>query len=1540
MRLSTFVLLILLSFSLFSQVKNETGKPFIKNYTVDEYKSHAQNWDMIEDDRGIIYFGNSIGCLEYDGTNWRVIPTFNNSIVRSLAKGPDGTIYVGGDGDFGYLDVDSVGRTQYITLWDKVPQELKKEVSGITVSTIEDGILFGSNPALFWWNEDSLKVIKSSTSFNSQFKSGQNVYVNEIDVGIQKFDNGALSLIPGGDQMKDKFVSFMLLKSDWNGKMLAGTRTSGLFIYDGISFEEFDSEYNEVAKVEGVNDGIELSDKSIALATFRNGVVVLNTEGAVIQNINENSGLQNNTVFGINADKEGRLWMALNFGLAHTEIPTPLTIHSKSANMEGMVLTCIRHKGILYAGTFLNTFYLDENNEEPIFRKVEGIQSSCWSYASVGDDLLLASGSGVFKIVDFVAEPIILSTREKYFGTAWLHRSRQDTNRVILGLFDGLATMYRDQKGEWHNEGRIDGISEEIRTIVEKEDGTIWLGTQNSGIIKIKFRKEGNKTIVSNPYIEKYGPSKVLPNSGFSVFNIAEKIYFASTVAVFTYSEDDNSFVKDSVFSSLSFGGSAEEYNIREDKNGNVWLNFGAETVLALKQSDGSYEFQKNPFVSLNGYHVIYPEEDGIVWFCSDGKILRYDPDVKKDYQTDFPVYIRKVTAGENRIVFGGTNVNRANEITTIDYTENSLRFEYSAVSFEKPEANRYRFKLDGFDKHWSDWSSESKRDYTNLSGGEYTFKVQAKNLYNHESEVSSFSFNVTPPWWHSWWAYSLYAILIGGAIYWIIKRRTAQLQEKSANLEQEVALRTKEIQERVEELAVINKVQEGLVKQNSVEQVFQFVGSSMSEIIDAQTIVISTFDHDKSIEHFNYAAENGKKFTIQPRTFNAFTRHIIEINKPLLINENFGDYIQKFIGDADLNWTYPKSAIFMPITRGNEVFANMSLQNMHKENAYSESEVRLIETLVNSIGIALQNAFLFEETKQRASELATVNRISEAITKQLNTEDLVALVGRKMLELFNPDILYIALHDKATNLIHFPYQKGDKIESRSYSNGMTERIIDSGEPMLVNRSLEEIQQSLSIDKRGRAAMSYLGVPITSGNDNIGVISIQSISEENKYNESDLGLLSTIASNVGIAMHNAHLFEEVEASRLEAIEANEAKSSFLSTVSHELRTPLTSILGFAKITKKRLDDKFFPLLPLDDEKSQKLVDQIRSNLSIISSEGERLTTLINNVLDLAKIEAGKIDWKMEPIDLSDVLKRAVAATSALFENKNVELILNIEDGIPQVIGDADKLIQVAINLISNSIKFTEEGAITCSIVENNGSVLFSVEDTGDGINEEDQPKVFDKFTQVGDTLTNKPKGTGLGLPICKEIVDHHGGRIWVKSELGKGSVFSFTLPSSPKIDEKSSDFNMNELEKVHIQYTSEMPKNKNQKILVVDDEEPIRELLKQELIEVGYQFDEAGNGRIAIEKIRQNPPDLIILDVMMPEMNGFDVAAILKNDPKTRNIPIVILSIIQDEERMKTIGVDLYLNKPIQSELLIDEINKLLVKEGNKKIFVVELNEN
>ncbi len=429
------------------------------------------------------------------------------------------------------------------------------------------------------------------------------------------------------------------------------------------------------------------------------------------------------------------------------------------------------------------------------------------------------------------------------------------------------------------------------------------------------------------------------------------------------------------------------------------------------------------------------------------------------------------------------------------------------------------------------------------------------------------------------------------------------------------------------------------------------------------------------------------------------------------------------------------------------------------------------------------------------------------------------------------------------------------------------------------------------------------------------------------------------------------------------VEVDRMKTEFISTVSHELRTPLTSVLGFTKLIRKSLTRSVAPHVPPENVAAQQAVRRIQENLDIIAAEGERLTRLINDVLDIAKLDAGKMEWHDHRLDVGALVQRSVESVMALAEEKGLWLRTQIEPGLPPVVADPDRIQQVLFNLLSNAIKFTDQGGIAISVrlvqpadvgVEltlpegSPGAICVSVSDTGPGIPPEELPNLFQRFKQVRENLlTNKPPGTGLGLAISREIVTHYGGVIWAESEPGKGATFTFLLPvpapqeiiAAQETEKRSPPSTsavltspqtvLSELQRRML--TGAEEGGNEAVVLVVDDEDHVRALLRQVLTEAGYRVLEAASGVEALSMARKHHPSVILLDVMMPDISGFDVTQILKSDPATAEIPILILSIIEDRQHGLELGADAYLTKPVDMNLLLQTVSTLASQSPSRR---------
>jgi signal transduction histidine kinase len=457
-------------------------------------------------------------------------------------------------------------------------------------------------------------------------------------------------------------------------------------------------------------------------------------------------------------------------------------------------------------------------------------------------------------------------------------------------------------------------------------------------------------------------------------------------------------------------------------------------------------------------------------------------------------------------------------------------------------------------------------------------------------------------------------------------------------------------------------------------------------------------------------------------------------------------------------------------------------------EQAVHAQSEQLAQTLT-----ALQTAHAelkeqLAESRQRSAELATVNIISQALNAELETGVLLEIIGDQVRQTLAAEIVYVALYDAETGLIHFPYdyEQGQRLigESIAFGQGLTSRIIESGQPLLINHNFKQRRAELGAERIGAEAKSFLGVPILVGQQAIGVISVQSTKIEGCFDESDVCLLATIAANVGAAIQNARLFEEAQQAKITAEQASEAKSAFLANMSHELRTPLNAIIGFTGIVRRKAEE----ILP------QRQLE----NLDKVLISAEHLLGLINTVLDIAKIEAGRLDVQTAVFDAAGVVEQSAATIQPLLKS-GVRLVTEIQPGLPLAYSDQDKVRQILLNLLSNAAKFTHAGQIRISVkVEEERlttekditsslqpsapapargfSLHISVSDTGIGISAEALDRIFEEFQQADTSTTRQYGGTGLGLSISRKLAQLLGGNLTVTSILGQGTTFTLTLP--------------------------------------------------------------------------------------------------------------------------------------------------------------------
>lgn len=797
----------------------------ITNYDNKIYKAHAQNWAIVQDQRNVMYIGNTDGLLEFDGLNWRKIKKINTA-VRSIAINKQGTIFVGTIGDFGYLKTNKHGERVFQSLKYLLDSSLQNIKDVWETHTINNFVYFRTSQLLIrisqnlqikYWQPHVANGFQRSLVFNQQ------LYLTEKGVGFLKMQNNQLKPTPIADRYKRKVINSLIAMD--NNKVLIATANNGVTVYDTLLNKFYDlPQLNQINKIlvdNQLTHAITLSNQNIAYGTSRSGVFITDKTGKIHHHYNKENGLQNEVIRNLYADINGNLWLATNNGISMLQFTAAASLFSNKSGLPGTVNTIIKHNNTLYAGTSFGTFYLQNNQ----FHAIKGIDDT-WSLGtftkSNGQKVLLAGTiNGIYEIMDNCAHQLLFT------GVPLdIIQSDVDSSLAIASIYNPEgAIILKHENQLWKKIKLPDNIKQyQCRMACQDTDGTIWFSTVFDGIVSLTPVK---KQPIKNWILNKFDTTNGLPHQAIKIYKINHEVFFTTEKGLYKFNKKTNRFeaakLAETKFMPEICGIKYIHFNPKTKNAVQQLINHQGETFLsvAIFQDNDTYTHKQTIFKPYNQLNIEGPRDLLItkkeVWVGTSDGLLYFNCNKNAPDTINYKTLIRKITINNDSVIYkGGSSWQNFTNTNSFYHKNNHITFEFTTPDYQYTDKTKYNFKLLGQNNNWSGWTTKTLKEYTNLFEGEYTFMVKSKNIYDTETPITTYTFTIKPPIYRSVVAYLLYFVLLSLLVYFIIYLNSQRLKRINQKLEQTIADRTKEIVEKNSQL--INQHEEILAQNEEIK--------------------------------------------------------------------------------------------------------------------------------------------------------------------------------------------------------------------------------------------------------------------------------------------------------------------------------------------------------------------------------------------------------------------------------------------------------------------------------------------------------------------------------------------------------------------------------------------------------------------------------------------------------------------------------------------------------------------------------------------------
>jgi len=835
--------------------QNTIGIPQIINFNKNDFRAGTQTWDIDQDSKGRMYFANNEGLLTYDGTFWKLHPLPNKTIMRSIAIDKNGIIYAGGQGEMGYFVPNERGFLKYISLTPLLPAKERSFADIWEIEIIGESVFFrASERMIMELRNKAISFHPPISGWQFMKKMGTILYAQDQKNGLYIYKNNAWRLAANNQLLSGSIISGMIQTGKESSLILTYDRKSltlrGDSLFNNSGFELPASDFN-FSKVTEINKG------EFIAATTTDGCLIMKNDGKFVQKISRKEGLQNNNVISVFLDRDKNLWAGLNNGISFIAYNSAIKYITPNKENEAAGFSAKIFNNKLFIGSSDGCYSaeLSPQNKDLSFLRsnfslVGNSSGQVWRLEEVNQHLLMGHNNGCFDIIGNQAKLISRDAGWTFLPTSPVPPAQN----ILTGTYSGLK-MLTFNNGQFSDKGNLEGLYESLRFLTADSEGNIWASHPYRGIYKISISADGKKYI-TRLFTEKDGLPSTLDNH---VYKIKNRVIFGTNAGAYEFEAPTSRFIPSNFLQPII--GKNEVRYMNEDGQGNIWFCSGKK-IGVIDFAEGNsipkpFYFSEITGQILSGFENIYAFDKSNIFIGSEKGVIHLNYEKYKANKLTLNMMLGNVRAigKTDSTIFGGYfNDGSATETTNkiipsigLVSNFNAFHFEYSSPSFGVQKNIEYSYRLDGYEKNWSNWSNKTEKEYTNLSAGSYVFHVKAHDNLGNESDEVKYNFSIQSPWYKSIWAYIFYLIIIALGIRkygdWQKKKLLRQksiyekkqrqmsvehqlemeqnekeiIRLKNEKLEAEIMLKTKELvdtsMQLVERSDALSKVKEELQK-------------------------------------------------------------------------------------------------------------------------------------------------------------------------------------------------------------------------------------------------------------------------------------------------------------------------------------------------------------------------------------------------------------------------------------------------------------------------------------------------------------------------------------------------------------------------------------------------------------------------------------------------------------------------------------------------------------------------------------------------------